>query len=309
MARLKALSLIELVVVMTIASIALSLLLVAIHGARERARVIACSNNLRQIALAAQNHLAQHRHFPSNGWGYAWIGDAARGAGPSQPGGWAFQILGELEIDVPESQSLQSRGELCSISLPVFRCPSRSASELAPHTSKFRPFNATLQGPVAKTDYAICEGDYITNTGKGPLTLEIGESPSYQWKDVRSATGISFQRSQVTPTMVSDGLSNTFLAGEKQVYSQDYNTANNLGYDQSLLSGVDVDLARWTIDTPVHDRFSGSYRVFGSAHNTGVNMSLCDGAITVVSYEVDPLVFRHLGNRKDGKSTQLTGKR
>ncbi len=302
-----AMSLIELVVVMAIVAAAMSLLLVAVQGARERARLLTCSNNLRQIALAAQNHMSQHKHFPSNGWGYAWIGDTTRGVGPSQPGGWAFQILHALEIDLPESTTVQSRGTVCNQPISVFRCPSRSAGQLGPHSTKFLPFNAIIQGHVAKTDYAICEGDYITRTGKGPPTLEIGESPNYQWEDVRPATGISFQRSKVTPHMVSDGLSNTLLVGEKHVYAGDYNTANDLGYDQSLLSGVDLDIARWTVDTPIPDRSPVGIRAFGSAHQSGVNMSYCDGATNMVSYAVDPLVFRHLGNRKDGKSTQLLG--
>ncbi len=49
------------------------------------------------IGLAFHNHHDAHGHFPSGGWGHRWVGDADRGAGHEQPGGWMYNILPFVE--------------------------------------------------------------------------------------------------------------------------------------------------------------------------------------------------------------------
>ena len=90
-------TLIELLVVITIIGVLISMLLPAVQAAREAARQTQCRNNLKQLALAATNHESQAGVFPTNGWGYAWIGDPDRGTGKTQPGGWIFNVLPFLE--------------------------------------------------------------------------------------------------------------------------------------------------------------------------------------------------------------------
>ena len=90
-------TLIELLIVIAIIGTLIGLLLPAVQSARESARRLQCINNLKQIGLGTTQHLSTHGFFPSGGWGWNWVGDADRGFGRDQPGGWYFSLLPYVE--------------------------------------------------------------------------------------------------------------------------------------------------------------------------------------------------------------------
>jgi len=300
--------LIEVLVVVAIIGMLMALLLPAVQASREASRRNRCMNNLKQLGIAIENHTSAHGHYPTNGWGFLWVGDPDRGMGPEQPGGWIYNILPYVEQeelrrlgrDEDPAAKRQALGRLIQTALPVVRCPSRATAVLSACNPALGFRNAEWAEQVAKTDYAGNEGDWISDTRGGPRTLEEGDSGRYRWRDTRRATGIFYQRSRVQPAMVQDGLSMTYLVGEKYVSTGGYDTYEDPGYDQSAYSGVDVDLNRWVLKPPQVDGQEVDMRRFGSAHVGGCHFVFCDGSVRRISYEIDARVHRALGNRRDG---------
>ena len=169
--------------------------------------------------------------------------------------------------------------------------------------------------PLARSDYAINGGDW--RQGRGyyahlPTNLLQADRQT-TWDDVSHQTGLSYERSQVTLASITDGLSNTFLIGEKYITSIHYKDGQDPGDAATMYCGDDQELVRWTgIAGAVNDpilktnnlpRQDGSLvnpEWFGSAHAGSLNMSFCDGSLRSISYSIDGEIFRRLGNRKDG---------
>jgi prepilin-type N-terminal cleavage/methylation domain-containing protein len=308
-----AFTLVELLVVIALIGILVAPTLPAVQASRESARRVQCASNLKQLALAMHGHESTYSRFPSNGWGYLWVGDPDRGTDRHQPGGWIYNILPYLEQNSlrdmgrgePVPGQWQTLATLIQQPLPLLNCPSRPGDAVAPHNPALFLHNADPVMNAAKTDYAVNEGDFITDTRGGPATLNEGDSGGYPWQDTSKATGICFLRSEIRTRDVQDGMSNTYLLGEKYVSWPGYNSDQDAGHDQSMYCGVDLDINRWVIQPPLHDGDAMEVRRFGSAHPSTCHMALCDGSVRSISYAIDGEVHRRLGNRQDGQPVEL----
>ena len=301
-------TLVELLVSIAIIGILMAMLLSAVQYAREAARRLQCQNNLRQLGTAALQHEAAHGRFPTNGWGYRWVGDPNRGNDRRQPGGWVFNILPFLEQEALWStganlhgpELTEALGEMLQTPLAVFSCPSRRDAQVYPQD--WLPFNAVFTAVAAKSDYAINSGDLFFDSGSGPLSLAQADSPLFTWPDYRG-TGIGFLRSEVRLGDVLDGASNTYLIGEKNLPRREYTRGTCRGDDQSMYSGDDFDIARWTAPdwTPLRDEAGEMAEArFGSPHAV-CHFVFCDGSVRAIGFDIDGETHRRLGHRAAGQ--------
>ncbi|MCG8450396.1 MAG: DUF1559 domain-containing protein [Pirellulales bacterium] len=335
-------SLIELLIVIGIIGLLLQLILPAVQASREAARRTQCSNNLRQISFAFQNHHDTFEHFPSSGWGWRWTGHPDRGFGKKQPGGWAYNILPFIEQQqirdlgsgLPDGSIEQKEAILQANATPIslLYCPSRRFAQTYPLKvgnvvngvtfSPLLPDRCTSGNgtpcKVARLDYAVNTGNFkyhvSSNSRLGPDSLESAEF--WEWPDEREENadkhlnGISFQRSEVRLAQITDGSSNTYCVGEKFMDIRAYESGDWAGDNESAFVGHNSDTNRFTAKDssnllpPTQDSLDGSRRPgFGSVHSSGLNMTFCDSSVRLVSYDIDPEVHRLRGGRDDEVST------
>jgi len=301
-------TLVELLVVIAIIGILVALLLPAVQAAREAARKLECKNHLKEIGLAFHMHHDTHKHFPTNGWGWQWTGDANRGYDQRQPGGWTFNILTYLEQASARELATggASTAQLLQTPLTVYYCPSRRAAQLYSVGPALPPFiNSAAVTEAAKNDYAVCAGDAIIATPPGPPSMNPSDLNTYAWPPYRQATGISYVLTQIRMANVTDGTSQTAMVGEKYLARLHYRTGVSYGDDHPVFVGDDADNRRWTDEPPTKDATADDIQHFGSAHPGGCQFVLCDGSTRTVSYTIDATVFRNFGNRHDGNPIDL----
>ena len=112
--------------------------------------------------------------------------------------------------------------------------------------------------------------------------------------------GIVQRMSRLRSLSISDGLSNTYLLGEKYVATDAYLTGGDVGDSRPLLVGYSSDTVRWGSAAPYPDSRGVSRPTsFGSPHAEGWNAAFADGATRTVSFTIDATLHRQLSRRAD----------
>ena len=261
--------------------------------------------------------------------------------GENQPGSWAYQLLGYIEetsragvgqgFKCGDPNSKAAVGKMVATPVSIFYCPSRRAAQGYPYANSS---NTNFDPPpvMAKSDYACNVGDVGPSglgTDVGPATVAL--AATYPWRYSgriflstqrlnknfcpTGHTGVVFQRSTISFNQITDGTAYTYLYGEKnlrvEAYTGDEYASND---DQSMYNGFDRDNVRSTYifiapngivtgHPPVPDTPGGDFTwQFGGAHSGGWMSVFCDGSVHFLSYDMDPVNHRRLGNRQDGET-------
>jgi prepilin-type N-terminal cleavage/methylation domain-containing protein len=295
-------TLVELLVVITIIGILIALLLPAVQAAREAARSMQCSNNLKQMAMAFHLHEGARTILPDGGEQY-WVGRVMLGSepatAPSQKWGWPYQILPYIEQEA--LWRLPNDEDVKKTPISLYNCPTRRGAMVIELPSAWG-------GPRAMMDYAGNGGTNRTGDLAWGMLGNGLDAPICRRPDKSSNN----RGSSVTFACISDGTSNTLLLGEKCLnvgLLGKYQTDDDTGW----VDGWDWDNIRWGYFPPQPDWSEGDPSVadsgnvplhgaFGSSHPGIFNAALCDGSVRTISYSVSWEVFKRLSSRNDGET-------
>jgi prepilin-type N-terminal cleavage/methylation domain-containing protein len=328
----RAITLVEMMVVIAIIAIIAAITLPALSIAREKARQMACASNLKQLGTAIALHESTHETLPHGGVDYysppVYDGNTPRGP-EHQYAGWGFQILPYLN-----EKNLWDQGAAVAISTPVevFGCPSRGPRLLPARDGNHYDWYTrthTINGPIehASTDYAssFASAHGVLDPGD-PANAEYFQpalTPDHSGQTtqtgciVRLLINVAYNpptlmNSLINSGDITDGTSNTIMLAEKRM-NVAHKGENQIDDDGGFAGGWDFDTQRNTTIPPEAD-YRGPLAAhplstqqflmlsqFGSSHGTTFNVLRADGSTKALHHGLDRLVFHRLGHRMDGK--------
>lgn len=203
--RRRAFTLVELLVVIAIIGILVALLLPAVQAAREAARRMQCSNNLKNLTLAAHNYHDVYSALPAR----------QAGSGTIRSGQLRLRMSGFVAL-TPYCEQTPLYDEIMihqnapwannwwwNTRLPYLECPS-NAGALRPPAGG---------GPRGLTSYAFCGGDsYIRSVIN---SSERNDQNVSNRREPLPNRGIFGRNVWVRLTGITDGTSNTIALAER----------------------------------------------------------------------------------------------
>ena len=308
-------TLVELLVVIAIIGILVGLLLPAVQAAREAARRMQCSNNMKQIGLALHNYNSTYSMLPAGSNGLP------NAAGTNFSGhGWTWHasILPYLElgtlynaVQAPDGMGnelgSQNSGKPFDVVrptiVPVFWCPSQPDVRGGAQKNSYQPsnYNGNMGTRIGNgNDNCIC-------TGIATLT----DMRSKPW-GCMNGNGIFYVQSRTRFGDVTDGLSNTIFVSEVPDSGGNAMGGFGAGCDRRVIfsNGADdnppEEMTEYLIAAEGNDPINGgAEEAAGSWHTGGAHFVMGDGSVQFLSENMDMKIYQGISTRNGGEVANL----
>jgi prepilin-type N-terminal cleavage/methylation domain-containing protein/prepilin-type processing-associated H-X9-DG protein len=273
-------TLIELLVVVAIIAVLLGLLLSAVQKTRDAAARIRCANNLRQLGLALHQYHDSNGTFPA---GMRWQNGTDRYLMMS----WLTQILPYVE----QEQLLLSSQKAYQESTWPFNNP--------PHVG----LDTIVNTFVCPADSRVFDPQFAP---RDMLEVALTSYLGIEGKDLYGQDGILFRDSHIRMGDITDGTSQTLLAGERPPSADFQFGWWYAGAGQQFTGSADMVLGVQEQDVIPYSLApcpQGSYQFgpgqvndqcdmfhFWSLHAGGANFVFADGSVHFLTYAAAPLM-------------------
>jgi prepilin-type N-terminal cleavage/methylation domain-containing protein len=319
-------TLVELLVVITIIGILIALLLPAVQAAREAARRMQCSNNLKQMGVAIHGFAQVNNALPPSRL-------------PTFDGTWVNTLLPYVEEQAFDDLWKSCRGPngipygfykqpdatlahwLSLMFCPTRRWPqggSQGGNNVLSIDGDSRD-GSDRHHPGALGDYAAVVGDMLYDSqqrllwdydgtisgcgrGRGPMMCAHGNYIPSGDLVVTSQT-VGSVRFNLTFADVSDGASNTIFVGEKHVRSDEFGKWNT-SRDTSIYNNDNLEAfgrvagPGYGLAMTPQDPYNYN---FGSSHSGVCQFVFGDGSVRAIGTSISTVVLGCLACRDDGK--------
>ncbi|MDX1929734.1 MAG: DUF1559 domain-containing protein [Pirellulaceae bacterium] len=282
LSKRNAFTLVELLVVIAIIGILVGLLLPAVQAAREAARRIQCTNNVRQLGLATHNYESAYKRLPSG-----WVSNGVSG----EPGwGWSAALLPFMEgnnlanrIDWRIVIEDAVHKDVRETVVATFSCPTDPFENIF-EIGEESPVELHSVDDGAKL-FRVSKSNYIGMFG----TFELEDSP-YR------GDGMFYGNSKTKFRDVTDGLSNTLMVGERSGQLGGSLWQGNIPEAAEANARI-VGVADHTPNSPV-----GHFEDFRSYHTGGANFMRADCSVQWLPQTIDEAVYKAMATRSGGET-------
>jgi prepilin-type N-terminal cleavage/methylation domain-containing protein len=292
-------TLVELLVVIAIIGVLVAMLLPAVQSAREAARRMSCSNNLKQLSLALHNYEDTHKTLPPAGI-------------DSNQMSWTVLLLPYFE-----QQNLYAKFDFTQgawnaknritvvkgVRIKAITCPS-----LVTKFDNYSQFDPANEADVSALHYyAILGPNGPTAAGTSQPYLVQGIDAGFGFCAAQGAFGQAILNgNNVIPQnnplrTFTDGTSNTLLLGEMAWPKYPNWRPWTRGYYPD--SRGTLLYASKNVKNPINSKFPDwNDSSLGSLHPQGAMFSRADASVHFIRQNIDMLSYRALASRDGGES-------